>query len=185
MSKIGISNLHYAVMSTEETSSSPASYGTVTAVPGTVSANITPSSNKATLYADNGPYETASSLGEITLALDLADLDPTVQADLLGHTLGAQGSATEGQLDYKASDVAPYCAVMFEYLLGNGKKRCVKLYKGKFSEPADEGTTKGENVEFQTSSIEATFVQLKNNGLWKSTKDFDADASTAAWYSMS
>lgn len=178
MSKIGISNLHYAVMTTEDTASAAATYGTVTAVPGTVSANITPSSNKATLYADNGPYETASSLGEITLALDLADLDPDVQADLLGHTLAS------GQLDYAASDVAPYCAVMFEYLLGNGKKRCVKLYKGKFSEPADEGTTKGENVEFQTSSIEATFVQLKNNGLWKSTKDFDADASTAAWYSM-
>lgn len=178
MSKIGISNLHYAVQSTEETASAAAVYGTVKAVPGTVSANITPASNRATLYADNGPYETASSLGEITVALTLADLPLEVQADLLGHTL------TDGQLDYKNSDVAPYVALMFEYLLGNGKKRCVKLYKGKFAEPSDEGTTKGENVEFQTSDIEASFVTLKNNGMWKSTKDFEANADTASWYSL-
>lgn len=179
MSKIGVSNLHYAKQSAEDTASSAATYGTVTAVPGTVSVNVTPSANKATLYADNGPYETASSLGEVNVSLDLADLPLDVQADLLGHTL------TDGQLDSKASDVAPYVALMFEFLLGNGKKRCVKLYKGRFAEPTEQGNTKGENVEFQTNQIEATFVQLKNNGMWKSTKDFDADASTAAWYSMS
>lgn len=180
MAKIGISNLHYATMTTEDTASSAAVYGTVKAVPGTVSASITPSANKSTLYADNGPYETASSLGEITLALNLADLEPSVQADLLGHTL----DSTTQQLDYKSSDVAPYVCVMFEFLLGSGKKRCVKLWKGVFSEPTDEGTTKGENVEFQTSSIEASFVQLKNNSLWKSTKDFDANADTSAWYTL-
>lgn len=177
MSKIGISKFHYAKQTTEETASAAAVYGTPVAVPGLVSANVAPAANKATLYADNGPYETASALGEVTLTVDLADLPLEVQADLLGHTL------TDGQLDYKASDVAPYVAVLFEYLLGNGKKRCVKLYKGKFTEPTDEGTTKGENVEFQTSSVEASFVQLKNNSMWKSTKDFDANASTDSWYS--
>lgn len=177
MSKVGVSNFHYAKQTTEDTASSAATYGTVTAVAGTVSVDISPASNKATLYADNGPYETASALGEVTVTIDLADLPLAVQADLLGHTL------TDGQLDSKVSDVAPYVAVMFEYLLGNGKKRCVKLYKGKFTEPSDTAQTKGENVEFQTFSVEAAFVQLKNNGMWKSTKDFDADASTASWYS--
>jgi phi13 family phage major tail protein len=87
-----------------------------------------------------------------------------------------------GQLDSKASDVAPYVGVAFEFLLGNGKKRCVKLWKGKFTEPADGAQTRGENVEFQTSEATAAFVQLKNNGMYKSTKDFDADASTDSWY---
>lgn len=176
MSKIGISNLHYAVQTTEDTASTAAVYGTPVAVPGMVSADVTPASNTATLYADNGPYETANTLGEITVSLDLADLPLEVQAALLGHTL------TSGQLDSKTDDVAPYVALMFEYLLGSGKKRCVKLYKGRFSEPAESAQTKGENVEFQTNTVEASFVQLKNTKLWKSTKDFDADASTATWY---
>lgn len=178
MSKIGISNFHYAVMDTEETASSPATYDTVKAVPGLVSVNVETTSNTATLYADNGPYETAASLGDVNLTVDLADLPLEVQADLLGHTL------TSGQLDSKASDVSPYTAVMFEFLMGNGKKRCVKLYKGKFTEPSDTAQTRGENVEFQTSEITASFVQLKNNGMYKSVKDFDADADTSAWYSM-
>lgn len=178
MSKIGVSNFHYAKQTAEDTASTAATYDTVTAVAGTVSVEVTPSANKSTLYADNGPYETASSLGEINVSLELADLPISVQADLLGHT---EDSSTH-QLDYKSSDVAPYVAIMFEFLLGNGKKRCVKLYKGKFAEPSENGQTKGENVEFQTSTIEASFVQLKNTGLWKSVKDFDADASTDSWY---
>lgn len=178
MSKIGVSKLYYAKQTTEETASAAAVYATPVAVPGLVSINVAPSANKATLYADNGPYETASTLGEITVSLDLADLPLSVQADLLGHTL----DSTTNQLDSKSSDVAPYVALLFEFLMGNGKKRCVKLYKGKFAEPTDEGQTKGESVEFRTNAIEASFVQLKNNSMWKSTKDFDADASTDSWY---
>lgn len=177
MSKIGVSKFHYAKQTTEDTASAPAVYGTPVAVPGLVSVNVETTSNTATLYADNGPYETASSLGDVNLTVNLADLPLSVQADLLGHTLSAGG-----QLDSKASDVAPYCAVMFEFLLGNGKKRCVKLYKGKFTEPADAGNTRGENVEFQTSEATAAFVQLKNNQMYKSVQDFDADASTDSWY---
>ena len=176
MSKIGVSKFHYAKMTTEDTASEPAEYGAVTAVPGLVSVNVEVASNTNTLYADNGPYETASSLGNVNLTVNLADLPLEVQSDLLGHTI------TAGQLDCKASDVAPYCAVMFEVLLGNGKKRCVKLYKGKFAEPNDQANTRGENVEFQTSEATAAFVQLKNNQMYKSTKDFDVDADTSAWY---
>ena len=177
MSKIGVSKFHYAKQTQEDTASEAARYDAMTAVPGLVSVNVETTSNTATLYADNGPFETAASLGDVNLTVDLADLDLSVQADLLGHTLGS-----DGQLDSKASDVVPYVGVAFEFLLGNGKKRCVKLYKGKFTEPADGAQTRGENVEFQTSEATAAFVQLKNNGMYKSTKDFDADASTDSWY---
>lgn len=180
MSKIGVSNFHYAKMTTEDTATTAAVYeNTVTAVPGLVSVNVETTSNTATLYADNGPFETASSLGDVNLTVDLADLPLEVQADLLGHTL-----SSDGQLDCKSSDVAPYVAVMFEVLLANGKKRAVKLYKGKFAEPNDAANTRGENVEFQTSEATAAFVQLKNNQMYKSSKDFDAGADTSAWYSM-
>lgn len=176
MSKIGVSKFYYGIQTAEETATTAATYATPVAIPGLVSVEVTPSSNTSTLYADNGPYETASSLGEIALSIDLADLPLADQAALLGHTL------TSGQLDKSANDTQPNVAVMFEFLLGNGKKRAVKLYKGKFALVPEQGNTRGENVEFQTNQMTASFVQLKNNGLYESVKDFDADASTDTWY---
>lgn len=179
MSKIGIRNFHYAKQITEETASTPATYGNVTAVPGLVSVEVTPESNTATLYADNGPYDTAASMGKVEISINLADIDLEVQADLLGHTY-TSGTKT---LDKKTTDTAPYVAVMFEFTLANGGARCCKLYKGKFALPTESGNTKGENVDFQTSQISASFVQLKNNAMWETVQDFDANESTDTFYS--
>lgn len=183
MSKIGISKFHYAVQTAEETASADATYGTTKAVPGLVSIEVTTEAQSNTLYADNGPYETASAMGAVNVSIDLADLPLDVQADLLGHTYTSTPDKT---LVKKASDNAPYVAIMFEFLMGSGVKQCVKLYKGKFSEPAQNGQTKGENVEFGTNSITAQFVQLKgkdgNAGKWEFLQEFAAADSTDAFY---
>lgn len=179
MSKIGIRNLHYAKQTTEDTASSAAVYGNITAVPGLVSIEVSPESNTATLYADNGPYETAASMGSVNVSMDLADIDLQTQADLLGHTYNSSTKT----LDKKTTDAAPYVALMFEFAMANGKTMCVKLYKGKFTLPTENGQTKGENVEFQTSSIEASFVQLKNNAMWETVKEYAAGADTSDFYS--
>lgn len=178
MAKVGVSNLHYAIQQTEDTATTPATYGTPVAVKGTVNVDVQVASETATLYADNGPYETAAGMGEITVSLELADLSLADQAALLGHTVDNQ----TGQLDKKTTDTAPYVALMFEFLMANGKKRATKLYKGKFTEPGETGKTKEAAPSLQTQTISAAFVQLKNNNLWESVKDFDADASTDSWY---
>lgn len=177
MAKVGVSKLHYAVMNTEDTATTAAVYGNPVAIPGLASVDVQAASETATLYADNGPYETATGMGEVTVSLDLADLEPEAQAALLGHTLNEDGT-----LDKKSTDVAPYVALMFEFLMANNKKRCVKLYKGKFSVPNDTGETKGATPNLQTQSISASFVQCKNDNRWESTKDFEPTADTASWY---
>ena len=183
MSKIGISNFHYATMSTEDTATSSPTYATPVAVPGLVSVNVETASNTAELYADNMLYEVAEAQGKTTVTIDLADLPMDVQAALLGHTY----DSTNKTLMKSSSDVAPYVAIQFEFLMGNGKKRCVTLYKGKFAIPNQSGQTKGENTEFQTSEISATFAALKgdalNAGHWEYDKDFESNASTATYYS--
>lgn len=178
MSKIGVRNVHYAKQLTEDTASAAATYDTVKAVPGLVSIEVTPESNTATLYADNGPYETASSMGQVSVTADLADIDLDVQSDWLGHTYDSSTKT----LTKKTTDVAPYVCLMFEFTLANGGTRCVKLFKGKFALPTESGQTKGENVEFQTSNISASFVQLKNDARWELVQDFAAGESTAAFY---
>lgn len=183
MSKIGVSKFYYAKQSTEETSSADATYGTATAVPGLVSIDVTKDDNISTLYADNGPYEVANNAGAINVTIDLADLPLSAQADLLGHTY----DSTNKTLTAKNSDVAPYVGIMFEIKMGNGNKLCVKLYKGKFAEAPMQAQTQGENVEFQTNKITASFVALKgkanNAGKWKFVQEYGSSDSTDGFYS--
>lgn len=181
MSKVGVSNFKYAKMTTEDTSSAAPAYGTITAIPGTVHIDRNTESTRNTLYADNGPYETASSLGETTLTLEAADLPLEVQADLLGATYDSENN----RLEFKTGDSAPYVAVMFEGLKANGEKQCVKLFKGRFGIPNETLQTKGESVEFQTETIEGTFVALKDTsheGLWMIKQEFAKDADTSSFY---
>ena len=82
MSKIGVDNLHfYPLLKDDE---SGVSYGAGVAIPGTVSIDISPSTNNATLYADNGAWETANTMGEVSVTIELADIPKTLPVPLLG-----------------------------------------------------------------------------------------------------
>lgn len=183
MSKIGVSKFYYAKQTTEDSATADGVYATAVAVPGLVSIEVTKDDSVSTLYADNGPYEVANNSGSINVSVDLADLPLSAQADLLGHTY----DSTNNTLTAKTDDVAPYVGIMFEVKMGNGKKLCVKLFKGKFAEAPVNAQTQGENVEFGTNQITASFVALKglagNTGKWKYVKEFEASDDTSGFYS--
>lgn len=181
--QVGLKNLHYAVMATEDTASSAATYGTMKEllVGKLVSVNVEANVEENSIYADDMKYETASQLTDVTLSVDVAEIPLEAQAELLGHTI------SNGVMDAKADDVAPYVGVAFEFTKANGKKRFVKLYKGKFQEVNEAGETKGNSINFQTKALQATFLPLKNTKLWKKTADEEAtgyEATTgSSWYS--
>lgn len=178
MAKIGLSNLHYALITKDD--SAGVTYGVPKKIPGVISADIKTGSDTATLFADNGPAETASSLGEITVDIETKDLPLEVHAELLGHKI------TAGVMKSNADDVAPDVAIMFESLKSNGKKRFVKLLKGKFQEPDDTNKTKEDKISFQTQKISGKFVIREFDGDWKRTTDEDATgylpATGTDWY---
>lgn len=178
MAKVGLSNFYYAI-NTADTSSA-VTYSAPVKIAGLISADIKTGADTATLYADNGPAEVASSLGEITVDIELKDLSLEAQAALLGHTI------TAGVMVNDTDDTAPYVCIMFESLKSNGKKRFVKLLKGKFSEPDDTNKTKEDKISFQTQKISGKFVAREYDGLWKRTTDEDATGyvagTGAAWY---
>lgn len=183
MAKVGISNLHYAIMSAEDTASANPTYGTIKKpTVGMVSVDLQVTNNKVDLYADNILWATESVFAGCDLSSDIAELPMDFQADVLGHAF----DSTEKTLIKKSDDVAPYCAIGFEFLMDNGKKLCVWMYKGKFAEPQQTGQTRGENTEYQTNTITASFAGLKgagtNKGRWQYCKEFDADASTDSFY---
>jgi phi13 family phage major tail protein len=178
MAKIGLSNFYYALNIKDD--STGATYSAPEKVAGIISADIKTGSDTATLFADNGPAETASSLGEITVDIELKDIPLETQAILLGHKI------TAGVMESNADDVAPDVAIMFESLKSNGKRRFVKLLKGKFQEPDDTNKTKEDKISFQTQKISGKFVIREFDGAWKRTTDEDATgylpATGVAWY---
>ena len=174
--QVGLRDLHYIKLKTDVGTGDDAGveydYGTggtdkPKQIAGAINARISPTSNTATLYADDGPDEVATALGEITVELNVKDLPLDVQADLLGHTV------TSGVMYRSADDVAPYVAIGFRSVKSNGKYRYVWLYKGKFNLPEQEYKTKEDTPEFQTPTITGTFVKRIYDGAWQAIVDED------------
>lgn len=188
--RIGCDSLVYAIMTTEDTASTAPVYGEVKKAPGVISVNINPNASLATLFADDGPMDTASTIGNIDVAINKAQLTSENKADLLGHEIDSKGGVM-----YSDSDVAPWVAIGFRTLKSNGKYRYVWLYKGRFSDPEDNNETKGDSINFQTDTINGQFVKLnhpvtvngKDKRLWKYEMDGDdtkADAEIMkTWFS--
>lgn len=187
--RIGCDNLVYVPMTTEDSVETPPVYGEVVPAPGVMSLNINPNGAQETLFADDGPMETASTLGKIDVEIQKAELTTKNKADLLGHQIDAKGG-----LVYGDSDIAPWMAIGFRTLKSNGNYRYVWLYKGKFTEPEDANETKGDSINFQNDTISGQFTRLNygytvNNKKvrpWKYEMDqdhADADAATiASWF---
>ena len=187
--RIGCDNLVYALMTTEDTADAAPVYAEVVKAPGVMSININPNGSLETLFADDGPMESAATLGRIEVEIQKNELTTQNKADLLGHEIDANGAVVFGD-----SDVPPYVAIGFRTLKSNGKYRYVWLYKGKFTEPEDANETKGDGINFQSDTISGQFTKLKygytlNGKLvrpWKYELDGDhegaKEATMNAWF---
>lgn len=155
MAKIGVDSLVYAIMKTEGTRSTKPTWDTPKEAPGVISININANSSQETLFADNGPFESAAALGAIDVEIQKAALSTENKADLLGHMIDSNGG-----LVYSGSDIPPNVAIGFRSLKSNGKYRYVWLFQGKFTEPEDNSETKGDAVNFQTETITGQFAEI-------------------------
>jgi phi13 family phage major tail protein len=177
---IGLKNLVYAKLLTDPPTGQ-ATYEAAKKIAGAISANINPNSSNETLFADDGPYDTASTIGQIALEMNVADLPLEVQAELFGHTLTA-----EGVLIRKGADTPPWVAVGFKSLKSNGAYRYTWLAKGKFSLPEQNNETKGDSVNFQTPTASGSFVKRECDDEWERHTDEDATgfvpATATDWF---
>lgn len=163
---IGLRNIVYAIL-TDDPESGVATYEAPVRIPGAITANVNPNSSNDTLFAEDGPFDSASSTGAITLELGVADLDLDTQAALLGH------SVVGGVLIRKAGDVPPWLAVGFKSLKSNGKYRYTWLAKGKFAPHEQNNATKSDSVTFNTPTISGSFVRRDCDDEWERHIDED------------
>lgn len=167
MAKIGLNNFRYGILT--ESADGTVTYGAPKKPAKAISCSVEITNNEAELYADDGLAESDTSFngGDVTIGVDREDQE--TMAELLGHT------ATDGVMVRNTEDVAPYVGFgrIVTLMVGGAYKYKVEfLCKVKFSEPSQDDTTKGENVEFGTGEIEGKVHQLAN-GDWSKTKVFD------------
>jgi phi13 family phage major tail protein len=182
--RIGCDKLHYAIMTTEDTATSAPVYAEIKPAPGVMHVNINPNASLATAFFDDGPGDTASTLGNIDVEIQKNSLTAENKADLLGHTMDSNGG-----IAYADDDTPPFVAISFRTLKSNGKYRYVWLYKGRFADPEDNNETKTDSINFQSDTISGQFVKLnyavtignKSKRLWKYEIDADnPDANQSA-----
>lgn len=180
--RIGCDNLVVALLNTDD--GSTLSYGTPQALPGVKKINVNPNASMETLFYDDGPGDSAVTLGAVEVEIDKNALSNPEKALMLGHTVDSSGALISG-----ANDTPPWLAVGFRSLKSNGKYKYVWLYKGKFMEPEDNNETKGDSINFQTDTIKGKFVKVNKAYIlggkvikpWKSDIDEeDAGVDTTA-----
>jgi len=163
--QVGLKNLYYAVLTKDDATG--VSYLAPVKIAGAINAKISPKSNTEVLYADDGPDETATALGEIDVEFEAKDISLTDQAALLGHSI------VGGVMLKKATDTAPYVALGFMSKKSNGQYRYIWLTKGMFALPDQEYATGEDKPKFQTPKLKGTFVKRAYDDLWQRIADED------------
>lgn len=130
-------------------------YASIMALPGLMKMSVNPNASVDTLFYDDGPGDTAATLGKIEVEFEKNALSIEEKAYLLGHAIDSNGV-----LIYGASDVPPWVAIGFRALKANGTYKYVWLLKGKFSDPEESNETKGDSISFQSDTIKGQFVKL-------------------------
>ena len=160
---IGAKDLVYAVLneSSDAAGGTPL-YGTVKSLAGLGKISINPNGNAAVLYGDDQALHVADSIGKGDVTLELADIDPAAEAEILGHTY------VNGGILKQATDQSPYVAIGFKTTrTGSNVATYVWLYKCKFIKPDNADETKKESVSLRGVSLKGVFMPLIATGAWQ------------------
>lgn len=155
---IGLDSLYYAIMNNEDIET----YAAPMRIPGAVQVTVTPTTNSATFYGDDKADEVATSLGDITMAINVKNLTNAHLADLLGHAIDANGGLVRN-----SNDQAPYVAIGYRRRMSTGKYRYIWMYKGRFQPEAQDAQTKTDTPTFQTPTINGTFLPRDTDKNWQ------------------
>jgi len=166
--RLGVKSLYYAVMNDEDAET----FDAPVKVDGVSSINISANSGTSKFYADNKLHENIPYITDFEITLELAQLNPSTRAALLGNTLDASGVLTE-----KTTDKPPYVALGYKITKSNGSDVYVWLFKGKFRVPDESIETEGETPEPQSDEIIGEFSDL-DDGRYKKYADEDAPGYT-------
>lgn len=162
----GILDVYYAKMTTEETSTTPPVYGDPEVLAKSIEVTITPAYREGKLHASNATVRNQKRIDTYGVSLHVDKIPAAVQMDLLGRAVDKNGVQI-----IKGGDIPPNVAIGFACTLDDGSKELWWIYKGTFSEPTKSGKTEADSLEYQTPTIEGTFVRRMNDNALAATVD--------------
>lgn len=175
----GVTDVYYALMTTEDTPSSAPVYGTPAVAGKTIEITITPNYREGKVYASNVATRREQRVDSYTVSLNLDQIIPSVRKVLLGRDT----DTAEVEI-LKGSKNGPWVAIMFSVTLDDNSKEYWAMYKGRFAEPTNTHHTVNDSASYQHPTIQATFVRLENNDALAAiaSTHYVASTVTDAWF---
>ena len=156
MATIGLDKLYYAKIT--ESENGEETYATPVQLAKAISADLSVELAEATLYADDGAAEIVKEFKSGTLSLGIDDIGASVAADLTGSQIDSKGVVIS-----RSEDGGTPVAIGFRAKKANGKYKYYWLYRVKFGIPATNLATKGDNITFNTPTIEPPIAAAKTS----------------------
>ena len=192
MAFIGMRHVVAAEIATESAGSEP-TYSTGFDVGLAIAGNLTVNRNDNPLYADDAIAEDDNGITGMELELGLDDLSEETEADM-GLVKKVETSTGEGQsavttVTYYDTD-EPSKELGVGYIrvrrkAGVTKYQAVWVYKAKFSKNSENTATKGENIDWQTPTVNGRCVGLDTDGSgvkrFRKKQVFTSESAAAAW----
>ena len=139
----GIKNIHLALYNVEE-----GTYKTPVKVAGAKSLSVKDNVSSVTFFSDNVADFNASQLSSKEVELQLAYLEPTIEAMVTGKEMVCGGLVTTGQ------DVQKEVALIYELTTLSGKS----IYNVKLAKDGSEAKTMEEGIDEQTVKLVGTAI---------------------------
>lgn len=172
--KYNLKNAHYAMLSIAE--DGKVSYGTPTAMPGSVSISLDANGEPENFYADGEAYYVINNNMGYNGDLELAMIPESFRTDALKEQLDDKGVLIENaQVELAAF------ALLFEF---DGDQRHIRhvLYNCSASRPGIEGKTNEESRDVQTEKLVIKAAPLANGMVKAKTGDTTDATVYNDWY---
>lgn len=183
MARIGYKKAKYNKVDTE-TKKYAAITGGVPRLEKVIDEKFAPEYNSAELYADDELAETDYSFKKGSLTITIADDDDEKDAFLMGNTF------EDGEVTKKVSDTAGefgYGHIVTKMVNGVRKFKVEFFPRVKFTKITTDAKTRGESVEFGTTSVEAVVYPLQadfngmTTGTWEKHQTFATESEAEAY----
>lgn len=177
----GVLDVYAAMMKNSDTATGAPTYETPEVLAKSIEVTISPSYREGKLSASNVTVRSLKRVDTYTVKLNVDKIPYKMMGKMMGRTLDGNGVQV-----ITGSANAPYMAIGFACTLDDGTKEYWWMYKGSFAEISKSAKTDGDKLNYQTPTIEGTFIRRQDNDALAAVVD-SADKSVpeavfAEWF---
>lgn len=154
-------------------------YGDPFAFGKAIGIQVTPNYAEGSLNADDEQAEYDKEFNYADVTLNTSTIPLAAHKIMFGHTVDEEKKSVR----FNKDDQAAYAGTgWIASEVVDGKKYFTGniLYKAKYSEPADDHSTKGDSIEYKTPSISGR-ASTDEDGDWKETQQFGTVTEALSW----